>query len=211
MISIFSNLLEDYMEVFIDDYTVYVESFEAWLDNLSRVLRKCINNNLVLNFEKCQFMVTKGIVLDTLFQVEVLKSTRRKSTLSLLYLTPPLCGRFALFLDIKITLPLSMLLQKDVELKKRLTFAPILQAPNWEYLFELMCDVSNSALGAILGQRVGKQSHVNYTTTEKELLAIIFALDKFRSYLLGSKIIVFFDHSTLKFLLKKPNAKPRLI
>ncbi|RDX98396.1 Retrovirus-related Pol polyprotein from transposon 17.6, partial [Mucuna pruriens] len=51
----------------------------------------------------------------------------------------------------------------------------------------------------------------NYTTTEKELLAIVFALDKFRSYLLDSRIVVFFDHVALRYLLKKPDAKPRLI
>ncbi|RDX95405.1 Tf2-9, partial [Mucuna pruriens] len=54
-------------------------------------------------------------------------------------------------------------------------------------------------------------AQLNYRTMKKELLAIVFALDKFRSYLLGSKIVVFFDHATLRFLLKKPNAKPRLI
>ncbi|RDX80240.1 Tf2-8, partial [Mucuna pruriens] len=89
-----------------------------------------------------------------------------------------------------------------------------------------MCDTSNLALGAILGQRVGvgKSVHViaytsqtmdptqqNYTTIEKELLAIVFSLDKFCAYLLGSKIVVFFDHAALKFLLKKPNTKLRLI
>ncbi|RDX60679.1 Retrovirus-related Pol polyprotein, partial [Mucuna pruriens] len=89
-----------------------------------------------------------------------------------------------------------------------------------------MCDVSNSALRVVLGQRagVGNLVHViayasqtmdptqlNYTTTEKELLAIVFALDKFCSYLLGSKIIVFSDYAALRFLLKKPDAKPRLI
>ncbi|RDY12090.1 Retrovirus-related Pol polyprotein from transposon 17.6, partial [Mucuna pruriens] len=52
---------------------------------------------------------------------------------------------------------------------------------------------------------------VNYTTTKKELLAIVFALDKFRSYLLGSKIVVFSNHAALKYLLKKPDAKSRLI
>ncbi|RDX71975.1 Retrovirus-related Pol polyprotein from transposon 17.6, partial [Mucuna pruriens] len=139
----------------------------------------------------------------------------------------------------KIALPLSKLVQKDVyfnfdqprveafqELKTRLTFTLILQAPNWEYPFELMCDASNSTLEAVLGQqvRVGKQSHViayasrtmdstqlNYTTIEKELLAIVFALDKFHSYMLGSKIIIFFDHAALLFLLKKLDVKPRLI
>ncbi|RDX78701.1 Retrovirus-related Pol polyprotein, partial [Mucuna pruriens] len=89
-----------------------------------------------------------------------------------------------------------------------------------------MCNASNSTLGAVLGQkaRVDKSVHViayasqtmdpaqqNYTTTKKELLAIVFALDKLCSYLLGSKIIVFSDHAALQFLLKKPNAKPRLI
>uniref|UniRef100_A0A151UHX5 Retrovirus-related Pol polyprotein from transposon 297 family n=1 Tax=Cajanus cajan TaxID=3821 RepID=A0A151UHX5_CAJCA len=86
-----------------------------------------------------------------------------------------------------------------------------------------MCDASNFALGVVLAQRVGRFSHViayasrtldaaqvNYTTTEKELLAIVFALDKFRSYLLGSKITMFSDHAALRFLLKKPDAKPSL-
>ncbi|RDX71230.1 Retrovirus-related Pol polyprotein from transposon 17.6, partial [Mucuna pruriens] len=89
-----------------------------------------------------------------------------------------------------------------------------------------MCDASNSALRVVLGQRAGvdKAVHViayaswtmdltqsNYTPTEKELLAIVFALDKFLSYLLGSKIIVFSNHAALRFLLKKLDAKPRLI
>ncbi|RDY03608.1 Retrovirus-related Pol polyprotein from transposon 17.6, partial [Mucuna pruriens] len=54
-------------------------------------------------------------------------------------------------------------------------------------------------------------AQINYTTTKKELLEIVFALDKFCSYLLGSKIIVFSNHATLKFLLKKSDTKPRLI
>ena len=87
-----------------------------------------------------------------------------------------------------------------------------------------MCDASNCAVGAVLGQRRDNKplviyyasktlvdAQLNYTTTEKELLSIVFALEKFRSYLLGSKVIVFSDHSTLKYLLKKKEAKPRLI
>ncbi|XP_027351232.1 uncharacterized protein LOC113862341 [Abrus precatorius] len=87
-----------------------------------------------------------------------------------------------------------------------------------------MCDASNFAVGAALTQRVGKFPHIiyyayrtldptqyNYTTTKKELLAIVFALDKFRSYLLGSKVVVFTNHSALKYLLKKTDSKPRLI
>ncbi|RDX91837.1 Retrovirus-related Pol polyprotein from transposon 17.6, partial [Mucuna pruriens] len=89
-----------------------------------------------------------------------------------------------------------------------------------------MCDASNSALGLVLNQRAGAglpvhviayasrtmdSAQQNYPTTEKELLAIVFALDKFRSYLLGSRIVVFSNHAALRYLLKKPDAKPRLI
>ena len=87
-----------------------------------------------------------------------------------------------------------------------------------------MCDASDLAVGAILGQRVeGKPyvvyyasktlnvAHRNYTTTEKELLEVVYALDKFRSYLIGSDIVIFTDHSALKYLLTKQNSKARLI
>ena len=87
-----------------------------------------------------------------------------------------------------------------------------------------MCDASDFAVGAILGPRIDKKptvicytsktladAQLNYTTTEKELLAIIFALEKFRPYVLGSKIIVYMDHAALKYLLSKKEAKPRLI
>ena len=137
----------------------------------------------------------------------------------------------------KIALPLSHLLQKDVPfeftqdckaafdtLKASLTSTPVIQPPNWNLPFEIMCDASNYAVGAVLGQRVGKQAYVihyasrtlnsaqrNYTTTEKELLAIVFALDKFRQYLLGSKVVVLSDHAALKHLLAKKESIPRPI
>ncbi|CAN6700796.1 unnamed protein product [Malus baccata var. baccata] len=137
----------------------------------------------------------------------------------------------------KIAQPLCRLLQKEVafeftkectesfnQLKELLTTAPIIVPPDWSLPFELMCDASDYALGAVLGQRKDKRPHViyyasrtlndaqlNYSTTEKELLAIVFALDKFRSYLIGTKVIVFSDHAALKYLLTKKEAKPRLI
>ncbi|KAM2086763.1 hypothetical protein ACFX1R_024265 [Malus domestica] len=137
----------------------------------------------------------------------------------------------------KISTPLCRLLQKDVtfdfneecekafkHLKEMLTSAPIIRPPDWSIPFELMCDASDYALGAVLGQRKDKQPHViyyasrtlndaqlNYSTTEKELLAVVFALDKFRSYLLGTKVIIYTDHAALKYLLTKKEAKPRLI
>ncbi|CAN6677875.1 unnamed protein product [Malus baccata var. baccata] len=137
----------------------------------------------------------------------------------------------------KITRPLCNLLAKDVvfdfdkaymnafnTLKRELTSAPIIMAPDWSLPFELICDVSNYAIGAILGQRVNKLPHViyyasrtlndaqlNYSITEKELLVVVFALVKFHSYLVGSKVIVYSDHATLRYLLTKKDAKPRLI
>ena len=99
-----------------------------------------------------------------------------------------------------------------------------MRAPDWQLPFEVMCDASDLAVGAVLGQRVeGKlymvyyasktlnEAQRNYTTTEKELLAVVYALDKFRAYLIGAEIIIFTDHSALKYLLTKQNAKARLI
>ncbi|KAK9045068.1 hypothetical protein V6N11_058958 [Hibiscus sabdariffa] len=137
----------------------------------------------------------------------------------------------------KITKPLCSLLEQGRQfefdeactkafeiLKDKLVTAPIVEPPDWTLPFELMCDASDYAVGAVLGQRKGKVFHpiyyarktlndaqVNYTTTEKELLAVIFAFDKFRSYLLGAKVTVYTDHSAIKYLLSKKDAKPRLI
>ena len=109
-------------------------------------------------------------------------------------------------------------------LKCAVTTTPIIQAPDWTAPFELMCDASNYALGVVLAQNIDKLPRVIYyasrtldvaqancTTTEKELLAIVFALDKFCSYLLGTRVIVYTDHAALKYLLKKVESKPRLI
>ena len=137
----------------------------------------------------------------------------------------------------KIAKPLYKLLEKDAkfvwekecqesfeELKSHLITAPVIRAPNWQLPFEVMCDANDLAIGAVLGQREDGKPHVvyyasktlnetqrNYTTTEKELLAVVYALDKFRAYLVGSDIVIFTNHSALKYLLTKKNAKARLI
>ena len=137
----------------------------------------------------------------------------------------------------KIAKPLCNLLNKDTpfnfhencliafkNLKEKLISASIITAPNWLYHFELLCDASDYEVGAILGQRKEKFFHVihyackvlndaqsNYTTTEKELLVIVYALENFRSYLIGSKVIVLNDHAIIKYLLTKSYSKPRLI
>ncbi|GJV95076.1 reverse transcriptase domain-containing protein [Tanacetum coccineum] len=137
----------------------------------------------------------------------------------------------------KISRPMTHLLEKNTPfiffeeciqafqtLKKKLTEAPILIAPNWDQPFELMCDASDYAIGAVLGQRIEKhfrpihyasktmtEAESNYTTTEKEMLAVVYAFEKFRSYLIMNKSIVYTDHSALKYLFAKKDAKARLL
>ena len=137
----------------------------------------------------------------------------------------------------KIAKSLSNLLNKDVvflfdeeclkafnTLKTSLVSVPIITTPYWSQEFELMCDASDYVVGAMLGQRKGRFFHaiyyaskvlndtqLNYATTEKEMLAIVYALEKFRSYLVGSKVIVYTNHVAIKYLLTKANSKPSLI
>ena len=91
-----------------------------------------------------------------------------------------------------------------------------MRAPNWQLPFEIMCDASDLAIGVVVGQREEEKPYVvyyasktlneaqrNYTTNEKELLAVVYTLNKFHAYLVGSDIIIFTNHSALKYLLTK--------
>nr|GEW33283.1 reverse transcriptase domain-containing protein [Tanacetum cinerariifolium] len=105
-----------------------------------------------------------------------------------------------------------------------LTEAPILIAPNWDQPFELMCDASDFAVKAVLGQQIEKhfrlihyaskrmtEADSNYTTTEKEMLAVVYAFEKLCSYLIMNKSIVYTDHSALKYLFAKKDAKAMMV
>jgi hypothetical protein len=109
-------------------------------------------------------------------------------------------------------------------LKNAHVHAPVIQPPDWHLPFEIMCDASDYAVGAVLSQSKDKKHYaisyasktltrpqLNYATTEKELLAMVFAIKKFRSYLVGVMVIAYTDHAALKYLLTKKDAKPRLI
>ena len=100
----------------------------------------------------------------------------------------------------------------------------VIVAPNWSIRFELMCDAGDFAVGTVLGQHKDKIFHciyyvsktlndaqMKYTTTENELLAIVHAFDKFCSYLIGTKVIMYIDCSSIKYLIAKKDAKPHLI
>nr|GEZ32666.1 retroelement Pol polyprotein-like [Tanacetum cinerariifolium] len=137
----------------------------------------------------------------------------------------------------KISRPMTHLLEKNSPfifsneciqafktLKVKLTEASILIAPNWDQPFELMCDASDYAVGVILGQRIKKhfrpihyaskimnQAEANYTTTKKEMLAVVYTFKNFWSYLIMNKSIVYTDHSALKYLFAKKDTKARLL
>ncbi|GJR77689.1 reverse transcriptase domain-containing protein [Tanacetum coccineum] len=138
MVAIFHDMIEKTMEVFMDDFSVFGDSFSSCLSHLDKMLQSC--------------------------------------------------SRLGLF------------------------------------LLKIMCNASDFAVGAVLGQRKTKhfqpihyasktmtEAQAHYTTTEKELLAVVYAFEKFQPYLVLSKSIVYTDHSALKYLLAKQDAKPRLL
>ncbi|GJZ68935.1 reverse transcriptase domain-containing protein [Tanacetum coccineum] len=219
----------------------------AWKlsDIKDKMLKRCEDTNLCLNWEKSHFMVKEGIVLGHKIskngievdkaKVDVIAKLPHPTTVKGIRSFLSHVGFYRRFIQdfSKIARPMTRLLEKDTSfffskecieafqtLKKKLTEAPILVAPDWDLPFELMCDASDFAIGAVLGQRKTKHfqpihyasktmtdAQAHYTTTEKQLLAVVYAFEKFRPYLVLSKSIVYTDYSALKYLFNKQDAK----
>ncbi|GJY28526.1 reverse transcriptase domain-containing protein [Tanacetum coccineum] len=249
MMAIFHDMIEKMMEVFMDDFSVFGDSFSTCLSHLEKMLKRCEDTNLSLNWEKSHFMVKEGIVLGHKIsksgievdraKVEVIAKLPHPTTVKGVRSFLGHAGFYRRFIQdfSKIARPMTHLLEKETPfffskeciesfntLKRKLTEAPILIAPDWDLPFELMCDASDFAIGAVLGQRKNKhfqpihyasktmtEAQAHYTTTEKELLAVVYAFEKFRSYLVLSKSIVYTDHSAIKYLFAKKDAKARLM
>ncbi|RVW72421.1 Retrovirus-related Pol polyprotein from transposon 17.6 [Vitis vinifera] len=248
MLSIFSDMVERIMEVFMDDITVYGGTFEECLVNLEAFFTDALKKTWCSTGRNAILWYVKELSLAISSLKKALKLIKQRWSLLSNYHPTTVkgvrqflghAGFYRRFIKgfSSLSKPLCELLAKDAkfiwdercqnsfdQLKKFLTTTPIVRAPNWQLPFELMCDASDFAIGAVLGQREDGKPYViyyasktlneaqrNYTTTEKELLAVVFALDKFRAYLVGSFIIVFTDHSALKYLLTKQDAKARLI
>ncbi|GJV69487.1 reverse transcriptase domain-containing protein [Tanacetum coccineum] len=249
MMAIFHDMIEKTMEVFMDDFSVFGDSFSSCLANLDRMLKRCEDTKLALNWEKSHFMVKEGIVLGHKIsrkgievdkaKVDVISKLPHPTTVKGIRSFLGHAGFYRRFIKdfSKISRPMTHLLEKNTPfifsedcilafqtLKKKLTEAPILIAPNWDQPFEIMCDASDYAIGAVLGQRIEKhfrpihyasktmtEAESNYTTTEKEMLAVVYAFEKFRSYLIMNKSVVYTDHSALKYLFNKKDAKARLL
>ncbi|CAN6542447.1 unnamed protein product [Malus baccata var. baccata] len=165
MVSIFSDFVEKIIEVFMDDFSVFGDSFDGCLENLTIILKRCVETNLVLNWEKCHFMVRQGIVLGHMVSERGIEVDKSKIDLIRYLLSPTSVREIRSFLGhvgfyrrfikdfSKISNPFCRLLQKDVafdfneecekafnHLKEMLTSAPIIVPPDWSFPFELMCD-----------------------------------------------------------------------
>nr|GFB23726.1 reverse transcriptase domain-containing protein [Tanacetum cinerariifolium] len=242
-------MIEKTMEVFMDDFLVFKNSFQTCLSHLERMLKRCEDTNLCLNWEKSHFMVKEGIVLGHKISKNRIEVDKAKVDViaKLPYLTTvkgiqsflshaSFYRRFIQDFS-KIARPMTRLLKKDTlflfskeyveafqTLKRKLTEAPILIAPNWDMPFELMCNVSDFAIGAVLRQRQEKhfrpihyvrktmtEVESNYTIMEKEMVAVVYTFEKFQSYLIMNKSIVYTDHSALKYLFAKKDSNARLL
>ncbi|GJZ54343.1 reverse transcriptase domain-containing protein [Tanacetum coccineum] len=178
MMAIFHDMIEETMEVFMDDFLVFGDSFSSCLSHLDKMLKRCEDTNLVLNWEKCHFMVKEGIVLGHKIsksgievdkaKVDVIAKLPHPTSVKGIRSFLGHAGFYRRFIQdfSKIARPMTHLLEKDTPfifskeciesfniLKKKLTEAPILVAPDWDLPFEIMCDASDYAVGAVLGQR----------------------------------------------------------
>nr|GEV86970.1 reverse transcriptase domain-containing protein [Tanacetum cinerariifolium] len=214
-----------------------------------KMLKRCEDINLVLNWKKCHFMCKEGIVLGHKISKFKIKVDREKVDVIAKLPHPTtvkgvrsILGHASFYRRFiqdfsKIARPMTHLFEKETPfmfskdcidafdtLKKKLTEAPIIVVLDWNLPFELMCDASDFAIGAVLGLRKTKHfqpihyaikimivAQIHFTTTEKEMLSVVYAFEKFWPYLVLSKSIVYTDHSAHKYLLSKQDAKPRLL
>nr|GEW45762.1 retrovirus-related Pol polyprotein from transposon 17.6 [Tanacetum cinerariifolium] len=159
-----------FLEVFMDDFSVFGNSFQTCLSHLEKMLKRCEDTNLCLNWEKSHFMVKEGIVLGHKISKDEIEVDKAK-------------------LDVIAKLPHPTTV-KGVVLGKcqEKHFRPIHYA-----------------------RKTMTEAELNYTTSEKEMLAVVYAFEKFRSYLIMNKSIVYTDHSALKYLFAKNDSNPRLL
>ncbi|GJT70262.1 reverse transcriptase domain-containing protein [Tanacetum coccineum] len=239
-------------EVELKDLPPYLEyAFLEGYNKLPVIIAKdlSVKEKSALIKEKSHFMVKEGIVLGHKIskkgievdkaKIDVIAKLPHPTTVKGVRSFLGHAGFYRRFIKdfSKISRPMTHLLEKNTPfifsddciqafqtLKKKLTEAPILIAPDWDLPFELMCDASDFAIGAVLGQRHEKhfrpihyasktmnEAESHYTTTEKEMLAVVYAFEKFRSYLILNKSVVYTDHSALKYLFAKKDSKARLL
>nr|GEU63773.1 reverse transcriptase domain-containing protein [Tanacetum cinerariifolium] len=218
MMAIFHDIIEKTIEVFMDDFFVLGNSFQSCLSHLERMLKSPSHK-----------ISKQGIKADKA-KVDVISKLPHPKTVKGIISFLGHVGFYRRFIKdfSKIARPITRLLEKDTPfifsqecvdafqtLKRELTKALILIAPDWDMPFELMCDASDFAIGAVRGKRQDKHfrpiHYASKTMTEKEMLAVVYAFEKLQSYLILNKSIVYTDHSALKYLFAKKDSKARLL
>ncbi|GKE48206.1 reverse transcriptase domain-containing protein, partial [Tanacetum coccineum] len=193
MMAIFHDMIKKSMEVFMDDFLVFRDSFDLCLSNLEKMLKRCEDTKLVLNWEKCHFICREGIVLGHKIsksrievdraKVDVIAKLPHPTTVKGVRSFLGHVGFYRRFIHdfSKIARPMTRLLEKETSFVFSKDFIDA---------FELMCDASDFAI---------------------EMLVVVYAFENFQPYLVLSKSIVYTDHSALKYLINKQDAKPRLL
>nr|GEW10795.1 reverse transcriptase domain-containing protein [Tanacetum cinerariifolium] len=199
MMSIFHDMIEKTMEVFMDDFSIFGDSFSSCLTNLDKMLNRCKETNLVLNWEKCHFMCREGIVLGHKIlksgievdkaKLDVIAKLPHPTTVKGVRSFLGHAGFYRRFIHdfSKIARPMTHLLEKETPfvfskecidafntLKKKLTKALILVVPDWNMSFELMCNASDYVIGAVLGQRKTKHFQSIYYASKMMTEAQIY-------------------------------------
>jgi hypothetical protein len=248
VLDIFSDLTNDCVEVYMDDFAVHGEDFQEALISLENVLIRCKETNLSLSNEKSKMMLIEGIVLGhyifgsgmrvDLKNIYIITQIRIPSSQKEVRNFLGHAGYYKRFIPnfTSLATPLFKLLSKEVEfkwddecqisfeiLKQKLSTTPVLRGPNWSLPFHIYTDASDAAIGVVLGQRENQMPYAiyfvsknlspteaNYTVTEKELLVVVHAINKFRHYIIGYQDFVHIDHSAIKFLMNKPVENPRV-
>nr|GEU70125.1 reverse transcriptase domain-containing protein [Tanacetum cinerariifolium] len=207
MIYIFHDMIEKTMEVFKDDFSIFGDSFYPCLSNLDKMLKRCEDTNLVLNWEKCHFMCKEGIVLGHKIskfgievdraKVDVIAKLPHPTTVKGVRSFLGHAGFYRRFIQYfsKIARTMTHLLEKETSFVFLKIVLMLLRLFKKSYRSS---DLSCSRLEPTF-------------RTYKEILAEVYAFEKFRPYLVLSKSIVYTDHSALKYLLSKQDAKPRLL
>ena len=245
MMDIFKDFLRHFLEVFIDDFAVFIEKMDHH-KFLRRTFQRCRETGLKLHPGKCFLGMESGVFLGHVVSRQGLEVDSDKVRAILALVAPRTVrgflgcvGYYRRFIGnyAKVANPLTELLKKETEfvwtdrrqeafegLKRALTTAPILFPPDWEQEFHVTIDASGWCLGAILWQYQGDRkegpiyyasrqmspAERNYTTTEREALAVVYACRKFRHYLLGYRIVFHTDHNSLKYLVNKPDLSRRI-
>ncbi|GKB03790.1 reverse transcriptase domain-containing protein [Tanacetum coccineum] len=225
MMAIFHDMIEKTMEVFMDDFSVFGNSFKNCLSRVDKMLQRCEDTNLCINWEKSHFMVKEGIVLGHKISKKGIEVDKAKIDVIAKLPHPTTVKGVRSFLGhvgfyrrfnkyfSKISRPMTHLLEKNTSLifsneciqpfemlKKKLTEAPILIAPDLDLPFELICDANDLAIGLVLGQRHEKhfrpihyasktmnEAESHYTTMEKEMLTVVLLLQEFTFTVIDTK------------------------